>query len=268
MSETNLKKLWDKSALSYYNHTEKFNTHRRITQLLLSCVTIKPKTILDFGCGPGNSTTILLQNYPFAQVTGIDYSSEMINIAQKHNQNDRVKFIPVEIDRISSKYDLIVCSNSFFHVEDKDSVLQKIRCLMNNRSEIVFSMYEFIMSSVKDDLPYKNKKTDDYLEEVLLDLSKKGVEMPSRLENREKFNEASLKDLFERNEFQIDFGGMIKLTREVAERNSFFKIPSVAQEVFGNTSYDLLCDSLDSALGKKNYNAQERIIYSFVARLQ
>jgi trans-aconitate 2-methyltransferase len=41
----------------------------------------KPQTILDLGCGPGNSTAALRRRWPGAEVTGLDNSPEMIAAA-------------------------------------------------------------------------------------------------------------------------------------------------------------------------------------------
>ena len=42
-----------------------------------------PKTIIDLGCGPGNSTQVLRRRWPAARVYGLDNSPEMIAAAQK-----------------------------------------------------------------------------------------------------------------------------------------------------------------------------------------
>jgi len=42
-----------------------------------------PKTIIDLGCGPGNSTQVLWQRWPSAQVRGLDNSPEMVDAAKQ-----------------------------------------------------------------------------------------------------------------------------------------------------------------------------------------
>jgi trans-aconitate 2-methyltransferase len=42
-----------------------------------------PASIVDLGCGPGNSTRVLKERWPLARVTGLDSSREMIDRARK-----------------------------------------------------------------------------------------------------------------------------------------------------------------------------------------
>jgi len=58
---------------------ESFITQRTQPALdLLARVTNTPHTILDMGCGTGNSTTLLCNRWPQAQVIGIDQSATML----------------------------------------------------------------------------------------------------------------------------------------------------------------------------------------------
>jgi trans-aconitate 2-methyltransferase len=43
----------------------------------------QPRSILDVGCGPGNSTATLSKRWPAAEVTGLDSSQEMIEKAKR-----------------------------------------------------------------------------------------------------------------------------------------------------------------------------------------
>ena len=43
----------------------------------------RPQTILDAGCGPGNSTEVLARRWPSARLTGVDLSEDMLKAARE-----------------------------------------------------------------------------------------------------------------------------------------------------------------------------------------
>lgn len=43
-----------------------------------------PRSIIDLGCGPGNSTAVLAERWPEAAITGLDSSAEMIAAAREN----------------------------------------------------------------------------------------------------------------------------------------------------------------------------------------
>lgn len=51
-------------------------------QDLIAHIQGNPKTILDMGCGPGNSTFLLFKKFPKASIWGIDSSEDMLSQAK------------------------------------------------------------------------------------------------------------------------------------------------------------------------------------------
>jgi trans-aconitate 2-methyltransferase len=47
------------------------------------------ESIVDLGCGPGNSTRILTRKWPAARITGVDSSTSMIDVARREQPQHR-----------------------------------------------------------------------------------------------------------------------------------------------------------------------------------
>ena len=76
---------------------------------LVARVTCSPRTVLDVGCGPGNSTAVLAARFPAAHLTGIDSSPAML--AQARQTHPGLAFLHVTLTpdcpEIAGNYDLV-----------------------------------------------------------------------------------------------------------------------------------------------------------------
>lgn len=62
-------------------------------------------TVVDIGCGPGNSTTVLKQMFPDAKLLGIDTSESMIRQAREKHPD--INFSVCSAENLAGEYDLI-----------------------------------------------------------------------------------------------------------------------------------------------------------------
>ena len=70
---------------------------RAARDLLAQVSDIKPKTVFDLGSGPGNSTQLLVEAFPDAEVVGIDDSPNMLEVARARVSGAR--FLKEDIER-------------------------------------------------------------------------------------------------------------------------------------------------------------------------
>ena len=83
---------------------------------------------LEIGCGTGKNTAWLLNICD--QITAIDLSNGMLEIARNKIQSDKVHFIEGDITRewtfAKNAYDLVTFSLMLEHIEDLDAVFKKL----------------------------------------------------------------------------------------------------------------------------------------------
>lgn len=267
LNSLNQKTIWNETAIAYEKHIAKYSTHSHITRLLLGMVTVKPLYIIDFGCGPGNSTYLLSKAFKDAKsILGIDYSELMIEIANKKYSDSSISYI-INNEELSikkdNKYDLVILSNSFFHIVNKHQFLTNIRNLISASGEIHFSMYESVYKDV-DWIDNINNMHDRLFDDIKNAVSIFGYEYKDRKENREVYSSETIKDLFFEHGFHVEQSGFIDLNRLPDERLSFFKLPAVINEVFPDISIDIMNNVLNT-LNPSLYDVVKRRVYAFKA---
>jgi trans-aconitate 2-methyltransferase len=90
-----------------------------------------PKTIIDIGCGPGNSTQILLRRWPHADIIGLDKSEEMIQKARQDYPHQR--WIVGDATTLGTRqtYDIVFSNAAIHWIPRHDVLLQRLFKIVN-----------------------------------------------------------------------------------------------------------------------------------------
>jgi len=107
---------------------------------LLSRLSIWPETIIDIGCGPGNSTRILFQRWPYAKVTGVDISPAMIEKAKTDCPQHDWRVLDAGSDEIAGKFDLVFSNAAIQWIPNHAELLNKFYHLLTDKGTVAVQL--------------------------------------------------------------------------------------------------------------------------------
>jgi SAM-dependent methyltransferase len=73
-------------------------------------------TLLDFGCGDGATTPLLLRTLNAKSAIGVDVSAKSLEIARKRHASERIRYESIGEFQSSDQMDLAYCNGVFHHV--------------------------------------------------------------------------------------------------------------------------------------------------------
>jgi trans-aconitate 2-methyltransferase len=85
-----------------------------------------PKRVVDLGCGPGNSTELLIERYPDAEVVGLDSSPDMLKKALDRLPNH--KFVEADMSAWTPEpgTDLLFSNAALQWIPDHTGVMRRL----------------------------------------------------------------------------------------------------------------------------------------------
>jgi trans-aconitate 2-methyltransferase len=85
-----------------------------------------PRLVVDLGCGPGNSTELLVARFPQAHIVGLDSSPDMLRKARE--RLPECTFVEADIAswRADPRADLLFANASFQWIPDHPQVLRRL----------------------------------------------------------------------------------------------------------------------------------------------
>lgn len=112
---------------------------KRFKMALAECGKNDKEKILDVGCGSARFAVDLLNSGKASRVTGIDFSSSMIDLAKKRAEesrlSDKCEFIYREFESadINGRYDISVALGFFDYTRDPSVYLNKIKTVTTGK---------------------------------------------------------------------------------------------------------------------------------------
>ena len=90
-------------------------------------------TILDLGCGPGNSSKNLFHQYRYAKIVGFDADENMLEKARYDCPNlELIKGrAPDDFDKLNTKFDLVFSNACIHWIENQENLIEEIAKLLN-----------------------------------------------------------------------------------------------------------------------------------------
>jgi trans-aconitate 2-methyltransferase len=86
------------------------------------------RTVVDIGCGPGNSTQVIADRWPQAVITGVDNSASMIDAARR--DHPQYRWIVSDITEWASgggpQFDIVFSNATLHWVPDHDALYPKV----------------------------------------------------------------------------------------------------------------------------------------------
>ena len=154
----------DWSAAQY----SKFKQERTIPAIDLAnsikCENVN--SVLDIGCGIGNSTAVLAKKFPGAKITGADNSDDMLAAARKENPS--IEFIKLdaekELDSIKNRYNVVFSNACIQWIPNHRNLLKSLFSLLKNDGILAIQIPQQskhpvhnIMKSLSKSEKWKNK---------------------------------------------------------------------------------------------------------------
>jgi trans-aconitate 2-methyltransferase len=114
-----------------------------------------PKSIIDIGCGPGNSTEILLYKWPNSSITGIDNSPAMIEMAQSDFPDQKWKIMDASEISTKEKYDIVFSNAAIQWIPNHEKLILNFIKMVNPNGALAIQVplyHEMPICPIIDDV--------------------------------------------------------------------------------------------------------------------
>ncbi|MCF5071260.1 methyltransferase domain-containing protein, partial [Pseudomonas syringae] len=113
---------------------------RPARDLLAAIPTVNAQAVVDIGCGPGNSTELLVQRFPGASVRGLDSSADMIDAARQRLPDVQFDVATIDTWRGDGPFDVIFANAVLQWVPDHATLLPALAGKLANGGSLAIQM--------------------------------------------------------------------------------------------------------------------------------
>ncbi|MCP4608000.1 MAG: class I SAM-dependent methyltransferase [Planctomycetes bacterium] len=105
---------------------------------------LKPKRVLELGCGTGNLSELIVKKYPESEKVLVDISEEILSQCKKRLEgNDSIEYYRADINELdfpADSFDLIVSSITIHHLKshEKERLFKKAFSWLNNKGVFTY----------------------------------------------------------------------------------------------------------------------------------
>ena len=139
-SESAVRQEYDRLASIYDRRWQ--NYINKSLSFLLDFADISSEAkLLDLACGTGELTRLLLEQNPQQQITGVDISESMLEIARKKlDTHPSVSFYCASVTSLpfdNDSFDLVICANAFHYFASPQLALIEMKRVLKPKGEIL-----------------------------------------------------------------------------------------------------------------------------------
>jgi len=99
------------------------------------------EALLDIACGTGELERILVNDYPNLNITGVDISDKMLEVARsKFPDRDRLKFLKASADLLpfpDSSFDFVITASAFHYFDSPIEALREMRRVLKPNGKLI-----------------------------------------------------------------------------------------------------------------------------------
>lgn len=124
-----------------YGSVENLSPHKDMLQAVVDLVPKSAQSILDAGCGSGALLQKLQRTHPDANLSGIDFSNEMLAKARKRvpGLNACQGNLNTQLPYPDEKFDCIVCTNALYAVESPQRLVSELLRVTKSSGIVIVS---------------------------------------------------------------------------------------------------------------------------------